>query len=164
VANEIQFTDATGRSDYVTITNAVGLWWNHDFLTFQAYSSANWGSYVLQATEFPTSRVYHANMDPEIPAGVYNVVARNRPGAPLPALTDPVVAVGSIEWTGSAVVADSLALDLAEADEVIRTDLVPWRLEYRKKGTATVLLSKKLKKLDGSDLVGEGVAVGQKVQ
>jgi hypothetical protein len=56
------------------------------------------------------------------------------------------------------------ARKLLEADQVIRTDTTPWRLEYREKGTATVLLSKDLKQLDGSNLIAANVAVGQKVQ
>jgi hypothetical protein len=168
VANEIQFIDqATGRHDYVHITDAVGQWLNRNAEAFEPFNPVNFAEYDVPATEFGSSKLYEADMPAWVPAGVYNVTARNRAAGAPPAAaaqSDAVVAVGTIVWGGAAVVDSSRLLELFEADEVIRTDTVPWRLEYRRKGTATVLLSKNLKQLDGSNLVGEDVAVGQKVQ
>lgn len=110
MANEIQFTDATGNTNYVNLTNAVGQWYNTAGAAFEAYNASNFTDYDIAATEFGASGVYAATM-PTVAAGTYNLIARKRAGGS-PATTDTVVALGEIQWTGTLVLTAPLAADM----------------------------------------------------
>jgi hypothetical protein len=99
MSNEIQFTDASGNTDYATITNSVGQWWNGS--AFESFNGAHWGNYAVSAAEFGTSGTYAASA-PGMAAGVYGVVARTQAGGS-PAEGDAVVAEGELEWDGADV-------------------------------------------------------------
>ncbi len=101
MAAEIQFTDTPSSTDYAVLTNSVGQWYNTAGAAFEAFNASNFTDYDLAATEAGATGFYTASM-PSVAAGVYNVQARRRAGGS-PAVSDAVVAVGEIEWDGSAV-------------------------------------------------------------
>lgn len=108
MSKEIQWTDDTGLTEYVNITNAVGQWYNTVGLAFEAFNAANFADYDVAGTEFGATGVYAADM-PALALGTYFIVARRRAGV-APAVSDTKVAQGSLDWTGSKVLnANALA-------------------------------------------------------
>lgn len=101
MAGEIQFTDDTGFTDYVNLTNTVGQWYNTVGAAFEAFNAANFADYDIAAAEYGTSGVYRADM-PALAAGAYNVTARRRAGG-APAQSDRVVGTGTLGWDGTVV-------------------------------------------------------------
>lgn len=103
MAGEIQFSFAHGFSTYCLIRNTTGLVWNTPTSAFATYSTANYSGYVVSATEQGTASSYYtATMPTGIPAGTYNVVAKEQLGGS-PAETDTTIDVGSIDWNGTSV-------------------------------------------------------------
>lgn len=114
MAKEIQLDHTTGRVSYVLIRNAVGQIYNG--VGLETYLTANYATYDVAATEEGTaSGLYVADM-PALPAGLYNIVAKERIGGS-PAESDPTVGLGEIEWDGSAVVPPGTLL-VTERDNV----------------------------------------------
>lgn len=99
MAGEITFVHTTGRVCYFQVWNSIGQ--VYDTVTgFEVYDTASISTYAITATEQGTSSgIYKGNM-PSVAAGVYGIVARERVGG-APAESDPEVATGDIEWTGS---------------------------------------------------------------
>lgn len=104
MANEIQYSWQANGTSYALVRNTVGqIWSQSGGGGFGSYVSAAYADFVIQSTEQGTSSAYYvANMPSNVPPGVYNVVAKGQV-AVSPAETDPTVAVGDIEWTGSGV-------------------------------------------------------------
>lgn len=103
MANEIQFSFLHGAVAYCLIRNNVGQIWNSPTGSFQGYLSQNYSGYVVSALEQGVASSYYtASMPTGVPAGSYNVVAKEQLGG-TPAETDPTVDAGSIDWTGSTV-------------------------------------------------------------
>ncbi len=107
MANELQYVhDATAKTLYAVIHNAASQVWNGS--TFETLTVANWGNYDVALTETPASSYYYLA---DFPAGIamagdYEVVVYEQIGAS-PAITDTLLADGSILWDGSAEIAGS---------------------------------------------------------
>jgi len=102
MAGEIQFSYLTGQTCYVLIRNRTGAIWNGS--AFTTYATSSYTDYDIAATEQGTaSGLYVATMPAAITPGVYNIVAKDQEGAS-PAETDPTIAVGEIQWGGSAII------------------------------------------------------------
>jgi len=105
MANEIQTPGTgTGRTIYATLHNRTsGYVWNTSGGTgaFESFVSGNWGNYQISLTEQGVSNYYVGNMPAAIPAGVYDIQARQQVGGSA-AQTDPHVAGGEVQWNGSA--------------------------------------------------------------
>lgn len=102
MANELNLdTGVTGQNPYVRLVSSVGTVWNGAALVVP--SAANWTDCDIPMTEVATTGMYQANM-PAVPAGIYTAQVRLRQGV-APAVTDPVVGSGEIEWSGTAAVA-----------------------------------------------------------
>jgi hypothetical protein len=101
MANEIQWTDASGLTEYVNLTDTAGQWWNAVLEEFEGFNAANWTDYDVAATEFGTSGVYVAAM-PLGPTGIIHWRARRQAGGS-PAQSDTIVDQGWIDWSGSFV-------------------------------------------------------------
>lgn len=115
MASEIPFSYKVGATTYVLIRNRVGQIWNTSGTgAFTSYDNTYYSSYVVSAVEQGSSAYYTATMPSAIPAGVYNIVAKDQLGGS-PAQTDPTVAVGDENWNGSAIMPLS---DLATSGQV----------------------------------------------
>lgn len=111
MAKEIQTAySATGVTLYANVSNGVGLFWNGT--TFVAESGLAAGLAAVTLNEGVNAKyAYFGDFPAGIVApGVYTVWVRLRAGG-VPAWTDPVVGIGSIEWTGSAVLTPARAGD-----------------------------------------------------
>lgn len=105
MANEIGVQAAqTGLTAYSLVRNRTNQPWNTSGAgAFENYSAANYGSYAgISLTEQGNSAYYAGNFPSAIPAGTYNVVAKNQVGGS-PAEADPTLGEGNIEWNGTAV-------------------------------------------------------------
>lgn len=101
---EIGTVTADGLSLYATIQalNKNNFWSTGD--TFEAFNAAHWANYsTLGLTELTGSNgTYVANFPTGITsADEYTVVVRQKVGSSN-AVTDPVVAIGTVTWSGSA--------------------------------------------------------------
>lgn len=103
MANELQCDHTTGHIVYFQVRNSVGEIWNTVGLAFESYLTANVAEYDIAATEQGTGSGIYVGSMPVVTAGVYNVVAKDRAGI-APAESDATVGVGTIDWTGTAVV------------------------------------------------------------
>jgi len=103
VSKQIKFTDPAGSTtDYISLINQSGQWYNTVTPAFEAFNASNWTSYAIAATQFGTSKVYSVDM-PSVAAGVYDIVVRIQAGGSA-AITDLIIGGGQIEWDGSSVV------------------------------------------------------------
>lgn len=106
MAGEIQFGGpGPGRSTYVLIHNRVGQVWSTSGGTggFETYATVRYSDYGISATEQGSaSNYYVATMPSAVPAGVYNIEAKQQLGGGV-AETDPRVAVGQEQWNGTAL-------------------------------------------------------------
>ena len=117
MAGEIKFRGAgTGSTAYARILGSGSAVWSTSGGTgnFQAYNAANWTDYAISATEQGSTGVFIANMPAAVPAGVYDIDARNQIGGS-PAVTDPGVAHGEAQWNGFKTVPLS---DLATSGQI----------------------------------------------
>ena len=102
MANEIQFSFSSSRTCYFVVRNQTsGFVWNGS--TFEAFTSGNWSTYDLSATEQGVSAYYAGNFPSTIAAGVYSITAKEQIGG-TPAQTDPTVAIGDYQWNGTITV------------------------------------------------------------
>lgn len=106
MAGEIQSPyGVTGKNVYSLIRNSVGQIWNGS--SFVTYNSSNFTDYDVPLTENGSSGTYIGDMPAGISsAGIYTIEARERIGGS-PAQSDPVIAAGNIEWSGTAAVFQS---------------------------------------------------------
>lgn len=104
MANEIQTVGPTGKTLYATIRNSVGQIWNTNSSVFQTYATASYAQYPITLTEQGTaSGVYLGTVPAAITSpGVLSIVVYQQVGGS-PAETDPSLAMGNIEWSGSIV-------------------------------------------------------------
>lgn len=103
MAGEIQAPFSAGKTVYAQIRNRVGQIWNTSGGTgaFETYSTAQISVYAISLTEQGTASAYYTgNMPAAIPAGLYNIVAKEQKGGSV-AETDPVVAAGTEQWNGT---------------------------------------------------------------
>lgn len=106
MAGEIQADYPTGATLYAQVRTATGTVWNTVGLAFEAYLTANIADYDIAMAEQGTASGYYAGDFPTIAGGIYNVVVKSRVGGS-PAESDPTVASGFIEWSGTAVVSQT---------------------------------------------------------
>ena len=97
MAKEIQFTDATGKTDYVVFIDTTGLFYNGVTGLFEVFNAANWTDYAFGATEFGSTGIYEADMVSVSTSGKFSVVAKRQLGG-VPAVSDTTVADGEIDW------------------------------------------------------------------
>jgi len=134
MAGEIQLPYGTsGATLYAVVRNSAGQLWNGS--AFEAYTAANWTTYAVTMTEQGASGFYVGNF-PVTVKGVYNVEARQRAGGS-PAVTDPPVGGGSVQWNGSALVIDAGSVDAYTADEALRLMLAVLAGKLSGAGTGT---------------------------
>jgi hypothetical protein len=101
MAAELQCPHASGKVVYALVRDTAGRVF--DGAGFGAYATANLADYTLSLVEQGTASGYYVGDFPAVGAGVYNVAAFERAGGS-PAEGDPLVAIGTIEWDGTAVV------------------------------------------------------------
>lgn len=104
MAAEIQADYLSGKVVYFLLRNATGSVWNGS--AFVAYATVDYTNYDIAATEQGTASGYYTADMPSVVAGVYYVVAKERIGGS-PAESDITVGTGTIQWSGSAVTADT---------------------------------------------------------
>ncbi len=103
MSNEIQVSFARGLTVYSTIRNSTsGFIWSVTSGYFENPISGNAADYGVSLTEEHVTGVYKGNFPPTIPAGVYNVLAKQQIGGS-EAQTDPTIGAGDIQWNGSIV-------------------------------------------------------------
>jgi hypothetical protein len=99
MANELICVYPTGCTLYAHLFDATGQIWNGS--SFEAPASGNWADYDIAMTEAATAtQIYRATM-PAASAGAYSFVVRKQAGGS-PAVADIAVAVGQIQWNGTA--------------------------------------------------------------
>lgn len=104
MAGIIELTAATpGYTDYATIHNASGQYWNGT--AFETFNGSNWSNYVTALTEDRSggngTGYYKATFPSGITAGRYSFTFYQQLGAS-PALGDTVIGSGGpMYWTGS---------------------------------------------------------------
>lgn len=102
MANEIGTATATGRTLYAVVRNAAGQLWYTVTPAFEAYNAAHWTAYALALSEQGASGYYTASFPGAITTpGRYSIDVRQQLGGS-PATSDPVVAGGSLVWSGTA--------------------------------------------------------------
>lgn len=100
MAGELQAAWNTGKTCYFIVRNRTGSVWNGS--AFATYATASYATYVISATEQGTAGgFYTATFPASISAGVYSTVMKEQAGGS-PAETDATVAVGEIQWNGTA--------------------------------------------------------------
>lgn len=110
MAREIRGVSDSGTL-YARIINRAGLWWNGT--TFEAYSTANYGTYDVAMTEQGDSGVYVADFPAGITTGgTYEVYVHLQAGGS-PAEGDLIVSTGRVDWTGTAIASTSTSAMVA---------------------------------------------------
>lgn len=105
MSSEIQASYAAGRTVYAQIRNRVGLIWSTSGGVggFEGYLSANVADYAISMGQQGSASAYYVgNWPTAMPAGVYNVVAKEQITAS-PLESDPTFAQGTEQWNGSAL-------------------------------------------------------------
>ncbi len=69
---------------------------------FETFTSGNWADYGISCVEQGVNNFYVGNFPSAIPAGVYELSAHQQMGGSA-AQTDPRVAMGQEQWTGTAL-------------------------------------------------------------
>lgn len=103
MAGELQASWQAGRTVNFYIRNRIGQIWDTSGGTgaFRAYDSSLFATCTVQGSEQGTASAYYVGTMPAaIPAGTYNVVAKNQI-ASSGAETDSTVAEGNVEWNGT---------------------------------------------------------------
>lgn len=119
MAGEIQVSFVSAKTVYGLIRDRTGAIWNGS--AFVAYATVNYALYVISLVEQGTaSGLYAGTFPATIPAGVYNLVAKQQVGGS-PAETDFVVAMGEEQWNGTAIFPLS---DLITSGSAIQVRLV----------------------------------------
>lgn len=101
MANELTIAYPTGNTLYTILLDAVGQAWNGS--AFEAPVDANWATYDIALAEAENTGLYRGDM-PAADAGAYSFDVRLQAGGS-PATGDISVAVGLIQWDGSAEIA-----------------------------------------------------------
>jgi hypothetical protein len=107
MAGELQVSYQTGRVVYFIVRDKNGQVWDNTGSAFEAYATARYARYVLQAVEQGTASAFYAATFPAaIAAGAYSVVAKATDGSiENGEEADPTIATGDFQWDGSAPLA-----------------------------------------------------------
>jgi hypothetical protein len=116
LAGEIQIPYRTGVTVYTTIHSRTGTVWSTSGGTgaFETFTSGTWAEYVIATSEQGVTGYYVGDFPAALPAGYYNLDARQQIGGS-PAQTDPRAAAGTEQFDGSALFRLS---DLATSGQV----------------------------------------------
>lgn len=117
MAGEIRFRGAgVGSTSYARILGSGNAVWSTSGGTggFESYTAANWTDYAISCPEQGSTNIFQGNFPSAIPAGVYDIDARNQIGGAA-AVTDPGVAQGEVNWNGTRSVPLS---DLATSGQI----------------------------------------------
>jgi len=113
MANEIQAAyTQTSRTLYALVRDTMAGVWDTTTSAFVSYATANLSDYDIALAEQGTASRLYAGDLPALASGVYYLTGYERLGGS-PAEGDPLVAMGVIHWTGSAVANYAAALDAA---------------------------------------------------
>jgi len=112
MANELQAYLPTGKTLYAVLLNSIGQVW--DGTQFETIAAGTWTDNDIALTE-AIAGLYLADM-PSVAAGAYSYIVYEQAGAS-PAVTDSLVGMGSIDWTGTAVL--SLSAVKAETAAIL---------------------------------------------
>lgn len=100
MANEFRMHYMTpGSTIYAVLGRSDGQVWNGG--GYESPLTANWATYALTVTEQDTTQFYYGTFPGGQPAGLYDYYMFLQVGAG-PAVTDPLVAQGRIDWDGTA--------------------------------------------------------------
>jgi len=113
MAGEIQFTDVSGMLNYVLLLSTTGEFYNATLAAFEPFTPPNFPDYALPATELEFTGIYLADMPAGLAPNFYNVVAKRQVAA-APATSDPIIAAGSVGWSGVAVPPPAIFPEVAE--------------------------------------------------
>lgn len=114
MAGEIEISYSSLRTVYAIVRNSVGQVYSSSGTGgFSSWLDGSYANYPISLTEQGTSAFYAGDM-PAVAAGTYNLVAKNQVGGS-PAITDPTIGEGSLEWGGSRTVPLS---DLATSGQI----------------------------------------------
>ncbi len=96
---------STGAVLYSTIRGSGQSIWSTSGGTggFEAFNAANYTDYDISLTEQGSTNIFIGNAPLALPAGVFNVFASQRVGGS-PAVSDPIIAFGTLEWNGTETV------------------------------------------------------------
>lgn len=102
MAGEIQANYAAGKTLYALIRNRNGQIWDTGDSAFEAYVTASYAAYAISLSQQGTASGFYVGSFPAaITAGVYSIVTKEQIGGAV-AESDPTVAVGDLQWNGSA--------------------------------------------------------------
>lgn len=103
MGSEIEADYTTGKTLYAQIRNSTGSIFNIAG-AFEAYQTANIGQYAVNMSEQGVASGFYTGSIPGAvnASGTYNIIVKDRAGGS-PAESDRTIAVGQIEWDGSAV-------------------------------------------------------------
>lgn len=102
MSDEIQFRyTITGETIYATVVGPSSVWANNTDEAMEAVVVANWAEYVVPLTETDTGTYFYVGNFPNwiTTPGIYSIIIYRRVGGS-PAITDTVLAKGTISWTG----------------------------------------------------------------
>jgi len=100
MSNELNLNFPGDYTLYALLLNSVSNIYNTSSQAFETPQDANWANYVITLTETGNTEFYRGDM-PGVGGGIYSYVVREREGVS-PAVTDPHVGWGQINWDGSA--------------------------------------------------------------
>lgn len=100
MAKEIQCVHTTGKTLYALILNSVGQFWYVTGSAFEAWNASHYTAYAVALAEQGATSIYLGNM-PVAALGTYSLVVCEQAGGS-PAQSDPKIAAGSLQWTGTA--------------------------------------------------------------
>lgn len=104
MAGEIQASFQTGKTVYARIWNRTGSIYNTGTTAFETYNPANYANYPVSLSEQGSSAMYIGTFPVAIATGgVFSIQACQQIGGS-PAQSDPIVAVGDIQWNGAATI------------------------------------------------------------
>ncbi len=162
MANEINVNHETGKNLYAVVRNAAGQVYYIVGTAFETWgtSSRDADDYDIALTE---SNSHYKATFPVIAAGVYSVQVFERAEAS-PADTDTLIGSGEMEWNGTTEINNATLTDIMECDVSLDNSGSPWELDFKKKGTSTILFSKKLYEADDTAITTNTVAIAQHLQ
>jgi hypothetical protein len=102
VSGEIKFRGASpGQTNYFRILGSGNSVWSASGAGgFGVYNATEWTDYAISATEQGSTNIYIGDVPLAVPGGSYDIDARRQLAAS-PAVTDPSIAQGMVEWNGS---------------------------------------------------------------
>ncbi len=102
MAGEVQFEFRPGATAYFLVRDRTNQIWNSSGAgAFENYGVGDYPVYPISATQDGGTAHYAGTFPPSIVPGVYAISAHQQLGGS-PAESDPVVAVGDLQWNGVA--------------------------------------------------------------